>query len=142
MAQYCCQDCWTTLGLVSVAHPASFTGTNYQSEMFTKHHAPTGNYQRNSVFDDPSYPKYSDYMATGSIAGYLEIDYYSRRNLIWAAGERTGAEYQRGVFFATSSGIKIVGVENHDGIHSYPVREIPGSYHFCRSCGKSLPKYV
>lgn len=141
MSQYYCLECRHLLGLVLPASPVSLTGTMYQQAVYTKHHAPTGTYDRYSVFDDPTYEKYAGYIVTGSLAGYLEIDYYGRKDLIWYSGERTGAEYRRGVLVAATSGIKIVWVESEAWIHAYPIQATPGLIQYCHTCGKALPMW-
>jgi hypothetical protein len=95
----------------------------------------------NSIFDDSTYIKYEHYIVTGTLAGFLEIDDRNRKNLIWYAGERTGAEYQNGAFIAPTSGIKIVWVENDFRLHAFPIRNDPNSVNYCSSCGKPLPMW-
>jgi hypothetical protein len=141
MTQYFCRECQMLLGLVSPANPISLTGTNYQLGRFIKHTAPTGTYSLNSVFDDPTYTAYSNYIVSGSVSGYLEIDDYGRKNIIWFAGEHTGAEFRNEVFIAPTNGVKIVLPEDDTKIHAFPLKASPGSINYCDSCGKPLPMW-
>jgi len=141
MTQYFCHECQMLLGLVSPANPISLTGTNYQLERFIKHTAPTGTYTINSVFADPTYTTYANYIVSGSVSGFLEIDDYGRKNIIWFAGEHTGAEFRNGVFIAPTNGIKIVLPENAAWIHAFPLTGNPDAINYCDSCGKPLPMW-
>ncbi len=140
MPQYFCHSC-SVLGLVTPAIPASLTGTSYQLEKYIKHTAPTGTYPINSIFDDPTYDAYSGYIVTGTISGLMEIDDYGRKNFIWYAGEKTGAEYQNGVFIAPTSGIKIVLLEDDTKLHAFPITAQSGSVNYCANCGAALPMW-
>ena len=141
MSIYYCHDCSVSLGLTVPQIPTSLTGTNYQLERYIKHTAPTGTYFVNSIFDDPTYPTYNNYIVTGTISGLLEVDNRNRNNLIWYAGERTGVEYRNGVFFAPANGIKIVLSHNSAKIHAFPITDMPGTVNYCANCGKSLPMW-
>lgn len=141
MTQYFCHECQVRLGLMSPANPISLTGTSYQLEKFLKHTAPTVTYLLNSIFDDPTYTTYSNYIVTGSISGYLEIDHYGRKNLMWFAGERTGAEYRNGIFHAPTNGVKIVLPEDDAKLHAFPIVASPNSVDYCKSCGKPHPMW-
>jgi|SRR3990172_4773077 len=139
MPQYYCHDCSTLLGLVTPASPSSLTGTSYQLSKYIKHTTPTGTYPLNSVFNGPDYETYSQYVVTGSASGLLEIDDRNRKNFIWFAGKRTGAEYRNGVFIAPTDGVKIVLPEDDGKLHAYPIAASPNSVVNCQSCGKPLP---
>jgi hypothetical protein len=139
MNQYYCHQCAISNGLVVPANPNTLTGTSYQLGKFIKHTAPTGTYPLNSVFDDPTYDTYSRYIVSGTASGLLEIDDLGRKNFVWFAGQRTGAEYQNGVFIAPASGVKIVLPEDYTKLHAFPITTSPGSISNCVSCGKILP---
>jgi hypothetical protein len=128
-------------GLVIPANPVSLTGTSYQLGKFIKHTAPTGTYPLNSIFDDPTYSTYCDYVVTGTASGYLEMDNNNRKSFTWYAGQRTGAEYQNGVFVAPTSGVKIVLPENDSKLHAFPIAASPNSISYCAYCGKPLPMW-
>ena len=139
MSHYYCLTCRTRLGLVSPVRPFSLTGTPDQAASFTKHTAPTGIYQVNSIFDKPTYEDYAGYVATGTLAGDLVINYYGQKSLIWYSDERTGAEYHNGVFVAPTFGVKIVWVENEGKIHAYPFQESPNPVDYCSLCKMPRP---
>jgi len=141
MPQYFCHQCAISNKLVIPVEPFTFTGTSYQLDKFIKHTAPTGIYQINSVFDDPTYTTYHDYIVTGTISGMLEIDDRGRKNLIWYAGRETGAEYQNDVFIAPASGVKIVWPEDDQKLHAYPITYSPGAINYCQICGTPMPQW-
>lgn len=139
MSRYYCHECSILNGLVTPASPVSLTGTSYQLGKFIKHTAPTGTYPLNSIFDDPTYDTYSQYVVTGTASGLLEIDDGNRKNFIWFAGRRTGAEYRNGIFIAPTSGVKVVLPEDDTKLHAFPITASPPSTVNCVSCGKPLP---
>ena len=141
MAQYYCFDCRILLGLLPPINSVSLTGTPYQLARYIKHTAPTGTYSVNSIFVDPTYITYSNYIVSGIVSGFLEIDYYGRNNLIWFAGELTGAEYHNGVFVAPTNGVKIVLPEDETKLHAFPILANPGTVNYCVSCRKPLPMW-
>ncbi len=141
MSQYFCHTCSSVLGLVIPASPTSLTGTYYQLEKYIKHTAPTKIYAINSIFDDPTYLAYSGYIVTGTISGLMEIDDHGRKNFIWYAGERTGAEYRNGMFIVPTSGIKIVLPEDDTKLHAFPIISNPGLINYCLNCGLPLPMW-
>lgn len=140
MSQYFCYSCAVS-GLITPAVPASLTGTAYQLGRFVKHTMPTGTYSVNSIFDDPTYDKYKSYIVTGSVSGFLEIDHLRRKNLIWYAGEQTGAEYRNGIYVAPTNGVKIVLPEDTSRLHAFPIQEQPGLINYCQICGATLPMW-
>jgi hypothetical protein len=142
MPTYYCRQCYTSLELLPHQAPsASLTGTHYQLERFIKHTDPTGTYSINSVFDDPTYSAYRDYIVTGTMSGFLEVDDRNRNNLIWYAGKSTGIEYQDGVFSAPTNGVKIVLSHDETRIHAFPIASQPNLINYCQNCGTPIPMW-
>ena len=94
VSEYYCHRCSVMLGLVKPEVPESLTGTSYQLEKFIKHTAPTGTYPINSLFSDPSYERYRDFVATTIVSGSAYIDDRGRSNLLYFAGDKIGATYE------------------------------------------------
>jgi hypothetical protein len=142
MSQYYCHTCAIAINIYTPDYPGNLTGTAYQCGKFMKHTMPTGTYPGiNSIFNDPTYQTYFDYVVTGSYSGMLEIDDSGHMNLIWYAGAQTGVELINGIFNAPTDGIKIVMIFDIDRIHSYPIKGQPGLIKFCANCGKPLPQW-
>lgn len=143
MSQYYCTECYNLLGLVSPPNPVTLnlTGTPYQLEKFLKHTISTGTHGNSFLFSDPSYLKYRDYFVTGTLAGYLEIDDKSRKNLIWYAGKETGLKYEDGKFVAPTTGVKIVLLQNTKYIHAFPIQGYSGTVVSCQNCGRDIPQW-
>lgn len=142
MPTYYCHECSISLGLITPQIPiSSLTGTNYQLERFIKHTDPTGTYNINSVFNDPTYSVYKDYIVTGTMSGFLEVDDRNRNNLIWYAGKYTGVEYRDGVFVAPTNGVKIVLFHDESLIHAFPIVAQPNLINYCQNCGTPLPTW-
>lgn len=139
MKKYFCHECAISNSLVTPVNPAILTETEYQLCKIIKHTAPLKSYQLNSVFDDPTIKVYREYMVNTSASGYLEIDDLGRKNLIWFAGSRAGAEYRNDVFVAPDDGIKLVCPENEAKAHAFPIAGSPHLCITCASCGKALP---
>jgi len=125
--------------LVTPASPISLTGTQYQLSKFIKHTVPSGSYRLDSVFDDPTYKEYSDYIVNTSASGLLETDDLDRKNLIWFAGSHTGAVYCNGVFVAPTHGVKVVLPESETKLHAFPIAGSPHRKVTCALCGRLLP---
>ena len=139
MTEYFCHQCAISCSLVTPASPVNLTGSQYQLDKFIKHTAPAAAYQLNSVFDDPTYKSYGDYVVSTAASGALQIDDHGRKNLVWFAGRRTGAEYCSGVFAAPTEGVKVVLPENDTKLHAYPIAASPHSCAICPSCGTTIP---
>jgi hypothetical protein len=143
MSQHYCHQCSVSIGLKLPSEPdtLNLTGTAYQLEKYIKHTSPTGTYQVNSIFDEPNFDSYRNYIITGTISGMLEIDDRGRKNLIWYAGEQTGVEYRNGAFIAPANGIKIVLPEDSQCIHAFPIQGCSGTVYNCLICGSPLPQW-
>jgi hypothetical protein len=143
MTQYFCYRCAISNNLISPveADTLNLTGTSYQLGKYIKHTTPPTGSGFVTVFEDPTYDNYRNYIVTGTISGMLEIDNQGRKNLLWYGGEQTGFEYLDGKYIAPVSGIKIVLSEDDQYLHAYPVEGISGVILACVSCGAFLPQW-
>lgn len=142
MSQYYCHACAISTGQYTPLYPGNLTGTSYQCGKFMKHTIPTGTFAgKNSIFNDPTYKTYFNYVVTGTAAGMLEIDDVNRMNLIWYAGYKTGVELINGVYNAPTDGVKIVKFSIPDEIHTYPIKGKPGLIQYCANCGITIPQW-
>lgn len=138
MPTYYCYECARLHGHISPVDASAVSANSYQLGKFIKHTAPTGNYPVNSIFNDPDWSSYQDFMVTTANSGCLEVDDQGRSNLIWFAGEETGLRYDSGMYSASCSGVKVVLAENSGTIHAFPSDFHPESK-TCGHCGKSVP---
>lgn len=141
MSQFYCHQCAYTNNIIVPAEHTTLTGTYYQLVKYMKHTLPADSYRYVSVFDNPDYENYRDFVVTGTISGMLEVDDYGRKNLIWYAGRRTGALYINGEYIMPANGVKIVFPEDEQKIHAYPVTSSSGTIHSCAFCGIDLPQW-
>lgn len=136
MSDYYCYPFAVKHGIIKPSSPTNLTGQAYQLEKFIKHTAPTGSYSINSVFDNPAYSNYKNYIVNGLLSGCAEIDDKNRLNLIWYAGERVGLTHS-GSFVTPASGVKIVFHDNQTKIHQFPCN--PPIAKTCKICGRIIP---
>src|SRR5947208_15019894 len=77
MPTYYCHECARKHNLIAPIMPVSglipASGT-YSLGKFIKHTAPTGVYAVNSVFNDPSWATYQNYLVAAAASGCLQID--------------------------------------------------------------------
>ncbi|MBX3427591.1 MAG: hypothetical protein KF688_18065 [Pirellulales bacterium] len=138
MPTYYCHKCGLSEGHVKPDVHANLTGEQYQLEKFIKHTAPTGQYKVNSIFADPSYKKYADYIVTTTASGYVEIDDNQRTNIVWFASEKAGTKYVKGAFKCDQSGVKVVFHDDSTKIHAFAA-EVNFGTKTCAKCGASIP---
>lgn len=143
MSNYYCYKCAVTNGLVFPVDPdpLNLTGTTYQLGKYIKHTTHPSQKGYITIFGDPSYDNYRDYIVTGTISGMLEIDDWNRKNFIWYGGHQTGFEYTNGSHIAPISGVKIVCSENDQQIHAFPIAGVSGLIYNCAICGRPLPQW-
>ena len=141
MTEYYCHECAISHSLVTSASPTSLIGTQYQLDKFAKHTALSGSYQVNSVFDDASLAAYAGYVVNTSASGLLQIDSRGRKNLVWFAGSRNGAEYRNGTFVAPTDGVKLVLKQEDSKVHAFPICGSPHRIVKCQSCGRVVPLF-
>ena len=141
---YYCHECARKHGFIapvtqmSGSLPASGT---YALEKFIKHTAPTGVYAVNSVFNDPTWPTYQNYLVAGAASGCLQVDYQGRKNLLFFAGKETGVTLLSGVPSVSCSGVAVVCSETSGKIHAFADATPLGS-HKCTLCRALVPSYL
>jgi hypothetical protein len=76
MTIYYCHECARKEAHVLPVIPISGHGpaNMYQLEKYIKHTAPTGVYSLNSVFNDPTWPIYQNYLVAGAASGCLQAE--------------------------------------------------------------------
>ena len=141
MAQYYCHQCAISNSLVSPVSPSSLTDTPYKAGKFMKHTAPSASvvYSINSIFNDPTYKTYENHVVNATASGFLEIDDWGRKNIIWFAGSQIGVEYHNGVFVAPTDGVKLVLPEDDSRLHAFSIGSSPLQSMLCASCGRPIP---
>jgi hypothetical protein len=144
MSDYYCHQCASsTLGFVQPGNITSLSATSYQLGKFVEHTAPASSAlskRVNSIFDDPSYSGYKNYIINTAASGWVEQDKQGRINLAWYAGKKTGVEYHNGAFFAPADGVKVALSNNTFKIHGFPFTT-PSKLKTakCKNCGASIP---
>jgi hypothetical protein len=135
---YYCHRCAAIIGLMNPVSAGKLIRTQYQLDKYIKHTAPTGVYPVNSIFDDPAYSSYRDYVVFTSGSGCFQIDDRGRTNLIWIAGERVGATYHKGVFHAPDDAVKVVFHDDVWRVHAFPTLSDPIQTERCILCGRPV----
>ncbi len=135
---YYCHKCASTNLSITPSIPYNLTGTQYQLDKFMKHTAPNTIYQINSVFDDPTYSQYKDFIVTTCNSGGVEVDSFGRYNQIWYASEKTGMTHTSGGFSHPTSGVRVVLYGNEFKIHAFPDGFNP-SEKTCCICREPMP---
>lgn len=140
MNQYYCHECALLLGKYTplANDTLNFTSSYYQLEKFIKHTIPINDEGIVSVFDNPEYEQYKQFIVTTSASGSVEIDNFGRSNIIWFAGYDVGITYENGLFQTTTNTIKVVLHDNELKIHSFPVESFNYETKKCEHCGKII----
>lgn len=139
MAKYYCHECGMKLGLlIPPTSLPSLIGTSEQLVKFIKHTHPTGTYNINSVFSDPSYNKYSDYVVNTLVSGSVQIDDKGRLNVIWLAGEQTGFTFIDNQPSIPTDAVLVAWHNNKFKIHAFPLNSYTLFSEVCSVCGKSI----
>jgi hypothetical protein len=138
---YYCTQCRISGSLIRPASPSSLIDTPYQVDKFSKHtaHSASAVYSINSVFDDPTYQTYQNYVMNAVASGFLEMDERGRKNIIRFAGSQIGKEYHNGMFTAPTEGVKLVLPEDENKLHAFSIGSSPLRTAPCASCGRSIP---
>jgi hypothetical protein len=126
------------LGLISASIPGTLTGTPYQLEKYIKHTSPTGSYPVNSVFDDPGYDSYRDYVVSATCSGSAWVDDSGRTNVLWLAGSPIGAVWCHGQLALSADTVLIVLQNDHWRLHAFPVDSAQFGTAHCAQCGKPV----
>jgi hypothetical protein len=143
MPTFYCHECARKNNLIAPVMPVSglAPASGYPLEKFIKHTAPTGVYAVNSVFNDPSWPTYQNYLVAGAASGCLQIDDIGRKNLLFFAGKETGFTFQSGVSPVSCSGVIVVCSERSGRVHAFP-NALPAESQNCALCGRLVPSYL
>lgn len=136
MATYYCNDCWKTGSLITLANPLNLLNTPYHRDQFAKHSTPSSPCQMNSVFRDPS--AYEFLVQSTLEEGFLEVDYWGRKNVYWFTASHLGDEYRNCVFAASESGMRVLFPEFQPQIHGHPMAASPARSATCASCGSTI----
>lgn len=140
MSTYYCHECARRDGHISPVVPTSGLppASGYLLEKFIKHTIETSGHPINSVFNDPRWGVYQNYIVAGAASGALEIDDLGRKNLVFFAGRETGLTYANNAFAMSSSGVKVICSEDEAKIHAYPYA-IGLGVQRCATCGRPVP---
>lgn len=138
MSEHYCHNCSVELGVVEPEIPVTITGTSYQLEKYIKHTAPTGTYPINSVFSDPSYEMYRNYVVTTTMSGSAYIDDQGRTNLLYFAGKEIGATYEDGQLIVPADTVVVVFHDNKWKLHGFPVDSSKFRPSNCLRCGTPI----
>jgi len=138
---YYCYDCAPAHAPSGTSIAASnLTRSVEQLKSFIRHTVPTRPYQINSVFDDPGFQKYSQYIVNSAASGCLEIDHRGRHNYVWIAGETVGATYSNGSFVTSCDAVKLVLPYDDQRVHAYPTASGDLSSRTCADCGRPVAR--
>ena len=141
MSTYYCHECARNSNMVMPITPTSglvpASGT-YALEKFIKHTAPASDYDVNSVFTNPDWPTYQNYLVAATASGCLQIDDNGRKNLLFCANKQTGQTLQSGAAPVICSGVIVVCSEKPAKIHAFP-NALPARTEPCANCGKLVP---
>lgn len=140
MADYYCHSCAVSESIVVPEIPQNLSGSDYQLDKFLKHTAPSTVYPGvNSIFDNPTYDSYKDFIVTTLASGSVQIDDYGRTNMVWYAGSGIGATYEDGAFTTHTDSVKVVLHDDELKIHAFPTASNVLESKTCLSCGKEIP---
>ena len=140
MEEFYCHECSVTLGYMnptSMDH-INFTGSTYKLDKFMKHTLPPSLAGTISVYSDPTYNNYMNYIINTAASGSTMIDQYGRKNLIWYAAEDIGITFQDSIPQATTDVVKVVLSDDDDKIHSFPINSSELVTKCCKRCGRSI----
>ena len=135
MGTFLCHSCAAERGILDITLSGSVTGTEYQLEKYIKHTAPSGSYPVNSVFDSPDSAMYSNFIVATMASGCVELDDQGRTNLVYFAGDKTGARYEHGEFVCDVSGVKVVLAHDGARVHGFPTGIGNLGPRYCDACG-------
>lgn len=135
---YHCNECARKRNeLNPLSDQLDFTGSYYQLNKFLKHVLPnTGSYV--SIFNDPDYQKYSDFIVNASISGSVEIQPNGKVNYIYFAGKDVGVLFNNGLYVMPNDAVKVVLTFDSQKIHAYPTGSLGISQAICAICSNPL----
>jgi len=139
MSDYYCHNCGIELGIIQPLDPATnLTGSVVTLQKFYKHTVTPSSGSIISVFDQPNYENYKNYIINTAASGSVERDDQGRINIVWSAGHQTGYTYDNGVLQGPADGVKLVLHTDSDKIHAYPTGSVGFINRLCAKCGKSI----
>lgn len=138
MSKFYCRNCGASEGWNNFSNPSSLTGTPYQLDKFNKHINSAFTYNRNSIFNDPSYSNYSGLVGSAMRLGCYEQDAFGRINLVWDAGKQIGETLYSGIHERTDDSVKVVLYPDPHRIHAAPTASNLFRNGHCSKCGQSL----
>lgn len=113
----------------------NLTGNTYLLTKFRKHTISPTQSGLISVFSDPTYSGYSQYISSALASGSTEFDWYGRKNIIWYPGYDIGVKYQNQVPIGPTNVVKVVLSNNAVKIHGFPVDMASIISGTCVNCG-------
>jgi hypothetical protein len=134
--RFYCHECAARNSLMNAASPVSLTGTQYQLERFIKHTAPTGIYPVNSIFDDPTYNSYRNYVISSTASGCVQVDSAGRVNVIYVAGKTVGITVRNSTLVTPDDAVKVVLHDNQWKMHAFPTVSDTVNAQRCVECGR------
>ena len=138
MSKYYCHKCAEALGFLPTKIEMNYTGSLVQIDKFIKHTMPSTTYKINSIFNTNDYAKFKNYIINTIHSGSVEIDSNGRINIVWIAGEKTGATYINGSFLTDNNSVKVVKSWDCNEIHSFPTSSADLELKKCSNCGGEL----
>jgi hypothetical protein len=145
MLQHYCHECASKLSDFNLVAPSTLLAapgdqypTQFQFDKYLKHTLGTSTMQINSLFADPSWPKYQSYLISTLASGCLVISENGRYSMQFMASEKTGITYDpKTGFSSTCSGVAVVCANNSTEVHAYPYNFQFGEWG-CKGCGKPI----
>jgi hypothetical protein len=139
MSYYYCHKCGIDLGLLTPVDPiANFTGSVDTLQKFYKHTVPPSSGSIISIFDQPDYENYKNYIVNTWASGSVELDDQGRINIVWFAGCQTGLTFNNGILQGSADGVKLVLHNNPARIHAYPTGSVEFVNRCCTWCGRLI----
>lgn len=140
--RYCHKCAYVVLGFNRPSNISSLSGTAYQLSRYMKHTAPSSRAIANpvnSIFDNPTYSSYKNYVVNAAASGWAELDNQGRVNMAWYAGSKNRITYHKGTFYAPTDGVKVVLLHDASRIHAFPIADSSLSAFACGNCGANVP---
>jgi hypothetical protein len=139
MSTHYCHECAITLGHLRPLEPATnLTGSINTLKKYFKHTVPPASGSVISVFDQPDYDAYKDYVVTTLASGSVEVDSSGRYNILWVAGKQTGFTFINGVAQGPTDAVKVVLHTNPESIHAFPTGSVEFISATCARCGNPI----
>ena len=140
MEEYFCHKCSVELGHLNTGSTEhiNFTGSSYQLDKFIKHTLPPSQSGLISIYSDPSYGAYKDYIVNTMASGSTMFDQFHRKNVIWYASKENGVSYLGGIPHSTTDVVKVVLSHMEEKIHSYPVNSSELITKKCKRCNTNV----